>query len=120
MTDVDTISVHDVPGCVTPESAGTVVELHGDIDLATTELLEDCLTAGVERGGDVFVYLADVTLIDCASLGVLVEAGRVAERRGRTVHLVAPSSFVQHILAAAELGEVFPVIGDAPKMPAVA
>jgi anti-sigma B factor antagonist len=100
-------SVREVPGGTAP-----VVELHGDIDLATVDLLEDCLAVGVERGGDVLVDLADVTLIDGASLGVLVRAGRAAERRGRTMHLVAPSAFIQRILMAAGLGDVFSVVHE--------
>jgi anti-sigma B factor antagonist len=105
MADVGTVSMqgHGGPGA-------PVVQLHGDIDLASVDLLEDCLATGVDCGGDVFVDLADVTLIDGASLSVLVRAGRVAERRGQTIHLVAPSPFVQRILAAAELRDVFPVV----------
>jgi anti-anti-sigma regulatory factor len=89
-------SVREVPGGMVP-----VVELHGDIDLATGD-----------GGGDVLVDLAGVTLIDGASLGVLVRAGRAAERRGRTLHLVAPSAFVQRILMAAGLGDVFSVVHE--------
>lgn len=105
MTGVSRVSVQGHRG-----SGAPVVQLHGDIDLASVDLLEDCLAAGVDCGGDVFVDLADVTLIDGASLSVLVRAGRVAERRGQTIRLVAPSPFVQRILAAAELGDVFPVV----------
>jgi anti-anti-sigma factor len=118
MTGVGTVSVQGLP-----RSDASVVQLHGDIDLATVDLLEDCLATGVEAGSDVFVDLAGVTLIDGACLSVLVRAGRVAERRGQTISLVAPSPFVQRILAAAELGGVFPVVSASlharRKMPAV-
>jgi anti-anti-sigma factor len=89
-----------------------VVELHGDIDITTAEVLEDCVVAGVTRGADVFIDMADVTLIDGASLGALVRAGRFADRRGRSIRLVTPSPLVRRILAAAGLGEDFPVTGD--------
>ncbi|WP_328474435.1 STAS domain-containing protein [Actinoplanes sp. NBC_00393] len=89
-----------------------VVELHGDIDITTAEVLEDCVVAGVTGGADVSVDMADVTLIDGASLNALVRAGRIADRCGRTIRLVAPSPFVRRTLAAAGLGKEFPVTGD--------
>lgn len=59
----------------------TVVELHGDIDMETLQPLRDCVLAGIEENNDVVVDLTDVALIDCASLGALVQADRLAERR---------------------------------------
>jgi anti-anti-sigma factor len=117
MTGIGTTPAEDVFGRVIPRIDGTVVELHGDLDLATIDMLQDCLAVGVERGGDLLVDLADVTLLDGAALSVLVRAGRVAQRRGQRFQLMAPSSFVRRILAAAELGEAFAVIDD-PKTPA--
>ncbi|MEU4245751.1 STAS domain-containing protein [Actinoplanes sp. NPDC026619] len=99
------LPVIDAPGA-------TVVELHGDIDLAVVEPLRDGVDAGVELGDDVLVDLADVTLLDCASLSVLVRAGDLACRRGHRVCLVAPAPIVRRTLAACGLDMTFPVYHD--------
>jgi anti-sigma B factor antagonist len=90
----------------------TVLELHGEIDLDVRESLRRSLVRGVERDADVLVDLADVTLLDCASLGVLVEAGHLAGRRGHQVCLVAPSPAVRRTLAVTRLDTVFPLFSD--------
>jgi anti-anti-sigma factor len=89
-----------------------VVELHGDIDLAVVEPLRDCMISGVEKGLHILVDLADVTLIDCACLGALVQAGDLAGRRGQALCLVAPPPVVRRTLAAAGLDTAFPTFGD--------
>ncbi|MEU8230480.1 STAS domain-containing protein [Actinoplanes sp. NPDC048967] len=93
--------------CTVPGGSVTVVELHGDLDLDTADMLRDCLEDGVERGTDIVVDLADVTLIDCVSLGALVEAGRLAERRGHQLCLAAPQPAIRRTLAATMLDKVF-------------
>ena len=107
----DTVSSHVVLAEIEREGA-VVVELHGDIDLESTELLADCLAVGAERGTDVLVDLSDVTLIDCSALAVLVQARQLAERRGRKVCLVAPPRLVRRILTAVGLDTVFLIAGD--------
>ncbi|WP_127508338.1 STAS domain-containing protein [Actinoplanes solisilvae] len=100
---------------VTPsaEAGGAaVVELHGDIDLEVVELLHDCVTSALEHGSDVLVELADVTLMDGASLSALVQADQLADRRGCTMCLVAPTAVVRRTLACAGLGSAFVTFGD--------
>lgn len=97
---------------VTEHPTATVVELHGDIDREVAEPLWDGVTSGYERGADVLVDLSDVTLIDCASLGALVRAEQLAERRGRRLCLVAPAAAVRWTLAATGLETAFPIFGD--------
>lgn len=89
-----------------------VVELHGDIDLAVVEQLRDCVTSRLERGADVVVDLTDVTLIDCASLGTLVQADELADRRGRRMCLAAPAAVVRRTLAGAGLHGSFATYSD--------
>jgi anti-anti-sigma factor len=93
-------------------SAMSCVELHGEVDAEFVEILRDCLADGVRRDTDVLVDLADVTLIDCACLGALVEARRLAAGRGRRVCLVAPRPVVRQTLAATMLDTAFPVYPD--------
>ncbi len=116
MNDTPTLNrsdraIHQIVAADTVAGA-TVVELHGDIDLAVVEPLRDCMISGIEQDCDVLVDLADVTLIDCASLGALVQAGQLAERRGRKLCLVAPPPVVRWTLAAAGLAAAFPTFGE--------
>jgi anti-anti-sigma factor len=93
----------------------TLVELHGDIDLEVVEPFRDCVLTGVEQNDDIIVDLTGVTMIDCASLGELVQASHLADRRGRTVSLVAPPPAILRTLAATGLDNAFPVIGERPE-----
>lgn len=100
---------------VTPRSGASdaaVVELHGEIDLELVESLREAVVSRVERGIDVLVDLADVSLIDCASLGVLVQADWFAGRCGHRVCLVAPPNQIRRTLAAAGLDTAFLMFHD--------
>ena len=107
----DTVSSHVILA-EAQRGGAVVVELHGDIGLENAELLADCLAVGAERDTDILVDLADVTLIDCSALGILVRARQSAERRGRKVCLVAPSRLVLRILTAVDLDVIFPIADD--------
>ncbi|UQU62648.1 STAS domain-containing protein [Couchioplanes caeruleus] len=88
------------------------VELHGDVDAESVEMLRDRLADTVRRNTDVLVDLTDVTLIDCTCLGALVEARQLAAGRGHRVCLVAPRPVVRQTLAATMLDTAFPVYPD--------
>lgn len=60
----------------------TVLRLEGEIDLNTAPILEDGLTAALQRGEHVIVDMKDVRYIDASIYQVLA---RVHERR-RTPH----------------------------------
>lgn len=92
---------------VVDDETVTVVELHGDIDGEVVAPLQDYVTAGIEQGLDVLVDLAEVTLIDSASLDTLVGAGHRAARRGTGFCLVAVPPKVLLQLAGAGLDDVF-------------
>ncbi|WP_199516693.1 STAS domain-containing protein [Nucisporomicrobium flavum] len=94
------------------EVEATVVELHGEVDVDGVELLRDCLRDCVDLNADILVDLADVTLIDCASLGALLESRQLADRRGHRLCLVAPSPAVRRILSGAMLDTAFPQYPD--------
>ncbi|AGL16281.1 STAS domain-containing protein [Actinoplanes sp. N902-109] len=102
--------------CTTPpvpsDAPVTLLALHGEVDRDRAELLRDCLAYGVQQNTDVLVDLADVALLDCASLGALVEAGHLAERRGHRLCLTSPRPLVRRTLAATGLDTVFPVYQD--------
>lgn len=101
--------IGQVDAPVVEPNGATLVGLHGDIDLGVVEQLRDSVMSGVERGAVVLVDLTDVTLIDAASLGALVQADQRAARRGRRVCLVAPSAMVRRTLICAGLDCAFPM-----------
>ena len=70
-----------------PES-GTVVRLHGRLDVSAATDARLALARAVDDGdGELVVDLADVDGVDATGLGVLVGAHRRAQRAGRTLVL---------------------------------
>ncbi|WP_329493589.1 STAS domain-containing protein [Kitasatospora herbaricolor] len=67
-------------------STVAVVRAHGDIDLDTAPALHRRLEAALREHRDVVLDLSQVTFMDCAGLGVLVDARDQADRHGG--HLV--------------------------------
>ncbi|WP_326600325.1 STAS domain-containing protein [Streptomyces sp. NBC_01803] len=97
---------------------GAVVELRGEIDLATAptvwDRFEEAIAAGTDR---LTVDLRPVTFIDCSGLRVLCRAhARLAERGGR-LRVVADSSFVLRLLGVAGLLTFFDVHPHLPGAP---
>ncbi|MEV7144119.1 STAS domain-containing protein [Streptomyces tauricus] len=86
----------------------TVVELRGEIDIATTPPIAarlDTLTGG--PCPDLVLDLRAVSFIDCAGLGLLCRArSRVLARRGR-LRLVTEDTHFLRVLCAAGLSGVF-------------
>jgi anti-sigma B factor antagonist len=69
---------------------GTVLELHGDLDFATTEYLRERLLAGLRYAvTPVVLDLSGVTFCDANGLAMLVHIGRRARLLGLTFSLAA-------------------------------
>ena len=79
-----------------------VVQVRGDLDLATAPQLESIFD---EPDGHVALDLAKVRFIDSTGLRALV---RIHERQERVV-LVAPSPVVQRLLSLTHMTDAFPV-----------
>ncbi|CAL9653582.1 STAS domain-containing protein [Streptomyces sp. enrichment culture] len=88
----------------------TVLELHGDIDIAVTPILTarlDALTAHPHP--NLLVDLSPVPFLDCAALGVLCRArARTRERHGR-LRLVSDSGRLRGIVRRTGLADAFEV-----------
>ncbi|MET9611966.1 STAS domain-containing protein [Kitasatospora indigofera] len=67
-------------------STAAVVRARGDIDLDTAPALRHRLEAALREHRDVVLDLSQVTFMDCAGLGALLDASDRADRDGR--HLV--------------------------------
>ncbi|PPK67512.1 STAS domain-containing protein [Actinokineospora auranticolor] len=97
-------------------SSGTdpvVVEVTGEVDLATAPQLEQALDdALAQPGGGVRVDLSGVEFMDSAGLRVLVAALRKAEESGRSLVLDSPHERVRRIIEITGLAEVFGLAGS--------
>lgn len=99
---------------VTTVPAKPVLELvlSGDVDMRDAEELRRYLTGGVERGCDIVIDLADVRLIDCVCLDVLIRAARAARALDGTISLVAPSELVRTTLRLTDTEHLFRIVAD--------
>ena len=86
-----------------------VVGVTGELDVATTPELRDCL-AGVD--GDVVVDLSGVTFMDSTALGALVSATNRSREQGATFTLRGESAFVHRLLKVAGLDDFFHPDGE--------
>ncbi|WP_246061212.1 STAS domain-containing protein [Lapillicoccus jejuensis] len=89
---------------MTVTEAGSRLRLVGRLDVVHAADVRAVLLAAVDAGsGDLHVDLADVVLADSTALGLLVEAHRRAQRRGRRLVLVHPQPRTERLLRAARL-----------------
>ncbi|GAB7188640.1 hypothetical protein ATKI12_8471 [Kitasatospora sp. Ki12] len=58
------------------------VRANGEIDLDTAPVLRRALAAALESHREVVLDLSEVTFMDCAGLGTLVQARNQADRSG--------------------------------------
>ncbi len=92
-----------------PNGDTTVVVLRGVIDLALVRRLQDTLARLVQGGRHIVLDISDAPLIDCACLGVIMQAYLKACERGVHLALAAPSPLVTKALRATALTTVIPV-----------
>ncbi|MFM9613208.1 anti-sigma factor antagonist [Streptomyces sp. V2] len=93
----------------------TVVEVTGEIDLATADLLAEHLDAASRRETpDVLVDLRRVEFFDCSGLRALCRAEERARRGGGRLRLVVEGRAVRRLLVAARLTDRFPPLAEIP------
>jgi anti-sigma B factor antagonist len=99
---------------ITSRSAGdwTVVEVHGDVDLATTPQLREALSSAGADGSRLAVDLRGVPFMDSMGLGVLVGARRRAEETGSSLALICDEGPISRLLDVSGLATVFRVVAD--------
>lgn len=89
----------------------TVVEVIGDLDLATAPKLTAELKTLLDQGGHehLVVDLSQVEFMDSTGLGVLVGAQKQAAAQGGSVALVCTSPRLLKILRITKLEKLFPL-----------
>ncbi len=88
-----------------------VLDVGGEIDVATSPELHELLSGLIESGpGLLIVNLTDVSFIDSTGLGVLVGAVRELRAGGGDLRLVVTQPHIIKLLELTGLDEVFSVL----------
>lgn len=90
----------------------TVVEVKGDVDLATTPQLRVALSEAGAGGAPVAVDLRGVPFMDSMGLGVLVGARRRAIEAGADLALICADGPIVRLLDVSGLSSMFRVVSD--------
>lgn len=89
----------------------TLVELHGDIDIAVVPWLVEQLDAATEAAAPcVVVDLRAVTFLDCSGLGLLCRARRRAREREGRLSLLCTDPAVLRLLRVTRLLRAFDLL----------
>ena len=86
------------------------IQVAGEVDLATSPQLQAVLVDLVDRGfHQLIVDLEQVSFLDCAGIGMLVDARRRVQEHGGSLKLVRPRPSVQRVLALTGMTTLFPI-----------
>jgi anti-anti-sigma factor len=77
---------------------GTVIELVGEIDLATRSTLASALCGSIRRGERVTIDLTDVTLLDAGGVALALELQRRVREHGGELVLANARGIVRRVL----------------------
>jgi anti-anti-sigma factor len=95
------------------DERGLVVRLCGELDLHSVPVMRKALLELEADAPDrLVVDLSGVDFIDSTSLGVLVEAKRQADSRGRILVLAGPGSHVRRALSVSGLDRHLSIAGS--------
>lgn len=84
---------------VSDRTGGVRLLLRGEIDLATRDSLRHALRSAFRRtAGVIEVDLREVTFLDCAGVGAIVEGHQVAGRAGLTLIVTHDHGIVRRVL----------------------
>ena len=103
-----------------PEEQGIRLSLHGELDLATTPILEQSIeVAEREDGPLVALDLTELSFVDASGLKAILNAHRRALRRGeRGLLLVNPSGDIRRLLSLTAIDLTIEVVPEASAAPA--
>jgi anti-anti-sigma factor len=88
-----------------------LVEVSGELDVATAEPLRAQLLPAAEHG-TVVLDMSGVTFCDSSGLRVLVEAEQLARRSGAAFRVAAPSAAVRRVLGLTKLDQALQIFPD--------
>jgi anti-sigma B factor antagonist len=85
-----------------------VVRVEGELDLATSENLEDALDAS-DPAGHVVIDLSECTFVDSSAVRLFVAAARAAQKADGKVALVTRDPGILRVLEIAAVDTMLPV-----------
>jgi anti-anti-sigma factor len=86
------------------------IHLGGELDLATLPLFRQTLREAQQSAGAVSIDLQSLEFIDCAALGVILDAHALARREGKGLTLLRGSGQVDRVLGLTGLLEQVEVV----------
>lgn len=96
---------------ITRKDSGTVVRLHGDIDLHRSPGLHECLVDICGEGPvRLILDMSKVNYIDSSGVGSLVDIYRRLKRSKNAFVLVAPGPRVMSVLEITRLDKFFAIV----------
>ena len=91
----------------------TVVQLGGELDLASHHKLEDALAPALESGAELVVLdLGELEFMDVAGLRALLRSKERAASAGKQLVLVAPGPPISRLLSLTGQEQAFQVYGS--------
>ena len=114
--DVSVLSPHGEPRGLqmteeTFEPAGLVVTVSGELDIATSPVLRDRLTAAIEAGRHRLVIdLSDLEFVDSIALATIVHAKKELPEHGKLALTVDPTSYVMLVFQSGGLTRVLDLV----------
>jgi anti-sigma B factor antagonist len=88
-------------------TGGTVVSVAGDADLNSADELRGALDDAAARGGPVVIDLADATLLDSRTIGVLATAAKRLRDEGRAMPIACADENVLRLFSTIGLEAEF-------------
>lgn len=108
MGDFDTIGVQPFRVASRSEDVRTLVEAHGELDLATVPVVEREVQELRERGvKQIVLDLREVTFIDSSGLSLLLRLDAQARSNGFTFAIVEGEGPVRRLLELTDLADGF-------------
>jgi anti-anti-sigma factor len=92
----------------------TLIRIHGEIDVANSELLGQAIEPFLGSGQRIVLDFGEVEFIDSACLNVLVQARRVLAADGGSLVLRNPSAMTRRMLVLTGLPDLLEDTGDDP------
>jgi anti-anti-sigma factor len=88
-------------------TGGTIVSVAGDADLNSADDLRGALSDAATRDGAVVIDLADATLLDSRTIGVLATVAKQLREEGRQMPIAGADENVQRLFSTIGLESEF-------------